>query len=124
MRQLGAGLRGSHRAVILNKFAQVCGLVIANDFPERWPSAFSELLRALSGGRGSVDIFLRVLLALDVDVVDQAQHRSPIDAAVAMRVVRGVRGGTAHTSQKDGMRSTCMPEVVSALRQIIQVGRP
>ena len=59
------------RSFIRNKVAQIISLAFVHDYPHRWPSFFSDLLQTLSPNHQSVDIYLRVLLAIDSDVVDR-----------------------------------------------------
>ena len=42
-----------------------------SDYPSRWPSFFDDLLQSLSFGTVAVDIYLRVLMSIDSEVVDR-----------------------------------------------------
>ena len=48
-------------------FALACTV----DYPQRWPTFFSDLLQTLHLGEVSVDIYLRILKAVDSEVVDR-----------------------------------------------------
>ncbi len=48
-------------------FALACTV----DYPQRWPTFFTDLLQSLGLGTVAVDIYLRVLRAIDSDVVDR-----------------------------------------------------
>ena len=41
------------------------------DYPRRWPSFFDDLLKLLPLGVAAVDMYLRVLLVIDSEVVDK-----------------------------------------------------
>ncbi|XP_050413849.2 exportin-T isoform X2 [Patella vulgata] len=56
---------------IRNKVAQVVSLVYVVDYPHRWPTFFSDILDTLRIGPMAVDMYLRILLAIDSEVVDR-----------------------------------------------------
>lgn len=41
------------------------------DYPQRWPTFFSDLIQTLNLGMKAVDLFLRILMAIDSEVVDR-----------------------------------------------------
>jgi exportin-T len=51
--------------------AQIVSLAMIVDYPHRWPSFFSDLLQTLALGSVAIDMYLRVLLAMDSEVVDR-----------------------------------------------------
>ena len=57
------------------------------EFPEQWPTFFTELVAMLGGGEGPVDMFCRVLVAIDEDVVSLDIPRSPegVRASMALK---------------------------------------
>ena len=59
------------RSFLRNKFAQITSLAFVQDFPHRWPTFFTDLIGMLSADPKAVDIYLRVLLAIDSEVVDR-----------------------------------------------------
>ena len=59
------------KTFILNKVAQLMALVFIVDFPGRWPSFFTDLLSTLQHGVPCTDLYLRVMLAIDSEVVDR-----------------------------------------------------
>lgn len=67
------------KSFILNKAAQAFMLVCLCDYPRRWPSLFNELTEALSLGTAVVDVYLRILLAVDSEVVDRDIAHMPSD---------------------------------------------
>lgn len=90
----GGGLSQEPKYV-RNKIGVVLALLIKREFPNRWPSAFDELLFVLqSGDAGSADVFLATLSALDEEVVS---IRTPESGRI-----------------KDAMRIDAVPKLVSA----------
>ncbi|XP_052084392.1 exportin-T-like isoform X2 [Mytilus californianus] len=65
------------RSFIRNKIAQIISLAFVHDYPHRWPSFFTDLLQTVSPNHHSIDIYLRVLLAIDSDVVDREIVHTP-----------------------------------------------
>ena len=59
------------RSFILNKMAQIISLAFVVDYPSRWPSFFDDMLQTLNRGHQAVGMYLRVLLAIDQEVVDR-----------------------------------------------------
>ncbi len=60
------------------------------EFPEQWPGFFTQLVALLGGGEGPVDMFCRVLVAIDEDVVSLDIPRSPegVRASMALKARR------------------------------------
>lgn len=44
-------------------------MLLQEQYPEQWPSFFSELTAAAGEGTGAVDMFCRILMALDDDII-------------------------------------------------------
>ena len=63
-------------AYVKNKIALVIGLLIQVDYPERWPSAFDDMLGSFTSSPVCVDLFLRVLTVLDEEVVQATVNSS------------------------------------------------
>ena len=63
------------------------GWAVQMEFPEQWPTFFTELVAMLGGGDGPVDMFCRVLVAIDEDVVSLDILRSPegVRASMALK---------------------------------------
>lgn len=51
------------------KLALVLSLCLKHDYPNIWPNAFTELLQFASTGVSSIDLMLRVLVAVDQEIV-------------------------------------------------------
>ena len=60
-----------------NKAAQLFSLAFVADFPARWPGFVRDLLSSLGAGDAAVDMYLRVLSAIDSEVVDREIAHSP-----------------------------------------------
>jgi hypothetical protein len=98
-------LRG--QGYLANKVAQVYALLMRHEYPDLWPHALTALLSHLQMGEDVIDMFLRVLRAVDAEIINVECHRSPRDAGVAMRV-------------KDAMRLQCMSDIAGAWYLILQ----
>ncbi|KAI7984844.1 Exportin-T [Camellia lanceoleosa] len=91
---------------IKNKLAQVLVTLIYFEYPLIWPSVFLDYLPHLSKGALVIDMFCRVLNALDDELISLDYNRSAQDLAVAGQV-------------KDAMRQQCVPQIVKASYGII-----
>jgi exportin-T len=98
-------LRG--QGYLANKLAQVYALLMRHEYPNLWPHALTALLSHLQMGEDVIDMFLRVLRAVDAEIINVECHGSASDAGVAMRV-------------KDGMRLQCMSDIAGAWYLILQ----
>lgn len=94
------------KAFLKNKAAQVFSLVFINDYPHRWPSFLSDLLQTLKYGPAAVDFYLRILLAIDSEVVDRENVQLLHELERNSRI-------------KDTMREQCVTELVDSWYQII-----
>ena len=65
------------KSFLKNKISQIISLAFVVDYPSRWSSFFSDLLQTLNMGSLAVNMFLRVLLAIDSDVVDRDIVHTP-----------------------------------------------
>ena len=81
--------------------------ILRVDYPSAWPDVFPILLGTLPNGPVSIDLFLRVLNALNDEVVVNEEGNG-YDSDVAARV-------------KDGMRERCLPQLVEAWLSILQL---
>ncbi len=94
------------KAFIRNKAAQIFALVFVCDYPKRWPNFFTDLLQTLSLGPRAIDLYLRVLLAIDSEVVDREILHSKEEA-------------DRNTLIKDHMRETCVEALVDSWYHIL-----
>ncbi|KAK9282212.1 hypothetical protein L1049_005125 [Liquidambar formosana] len=97
-------------AFIKNKLAQVLVTLIYFEYPLIWSSIFVDFLPHLSKGARVIDMFCRVLNALDDELISLDYPRSAEEVAVAARV-------------KDAMRQQCVPQIVRAWYDIVSMYR-
>jgi exportin-T len=67
-----------HATFMKTKIALVLTLLVKRDYPERWPSAFVDLQSLLSQGPPLIDVYLRVFVAINEEIVEfdaQVQQR-------------------------------------------------
>ena len=74
-------------------------LVCVADFPARWPTFFSDVTRLNSSSARMVDMFYRILKAVDSEVVDREIPHTPVEAE-------------RNTMIKDTMRETAIADLV------------
>ncbi|KAJ8301279.1 hypothetical protein KUTeg_020266 [Tegillarca granosa] len=94
------------KSFLKNKLTQITALTFVVDYPERWPSFFTDLLQSLSPNPNAVDIYLRVMLAIDGEVADREINHSD-------EVLR------RNTLIKDAMREQCIDQLTDSWYQIL-----
>ncbi|XP_075107327.1 exportin-T-like isoform X2 [Nicotiana tabacum] len=97
-------------AFIKNKLSQVMVTLVYFEYPMIWPSVFVDFLSNLSKGVVVIDMFCRVLNALDDEVISMDYPRSQEEVAVSGRI-------------KDAMRQQCISQVVRAWYDILLMYR-
>ncbi|XP_056163203.1 exportin-T isoform X2 [Syzygium oleosum] len=97
-------------AFIKNKLAQVIVTLIYFEYPLIWSSVFVDFLAHLSKGGVVIDMFCRVLNALDDELISLDYPRSNEEVAVAAQV-------------KDAMRQQCVPQIVRACYDVVSMYR-
>lgn len=95
-------------AFIKNKLSQVLVTLIYFEYPLIWSSVFVDFLPRLSKGAVVIDMFSRLLNALDDELVSMDYPRTAEEVAVAGRV-------------KDAMRNQCVPQIVRAWYDIVSM---
>ena len=70
-----------------NKVALLVVLVFVREYPVAWPSFAEDILGLLEQGDALVDLFLRITLALDDEVVARSMPRSEAEAATSTLLV-------------------------------------
>ncbi|XP_065673145.1 exportin-T isoform X2 [Hydra vulgaris] len=93
---------------ILNKTSHLLCLVFIQEYPNKWTSFFTELLELLEKGPLAVDLYLRVLLAVDEEVVARHIPHTPQELE-------------RNTTIKDYMRDHCINDLVESWYQILQL---
>ncbi|KAG8079756.1 hypothetical protein GUJ93_ZPchr0007g6191 [Zizania palustris] len=81
-----------------NKLAQLIALLIRLEYPHVYPSYFLDLVPPSPPQPGPTDMFARVLISLDDDLLSQEYPRNAEEASDAGRV-------------KDAMRAQCVPQI-------------
>ncbi|XP_058193799.1 exportin-T isoform X2 [Rhododendron vialii] len=97
-------------AYIKNKLAQVLVTLIYFEYPLIWPLVFVDYVPHLSKGAAVIDMFCRVLNALDDELISLDYPRSAEEMAAASRV-------------KDAMRQQCVSQIVRAWYDIVSMYR-
>lgn len=54
-----------------NKLAQLVSMVFVVDYPTAWPGFFTDMMQFAQVGHEAADIYLRILKAIDMEVVDR-----------------------------------------------------
>ncbi|XP_041348237.1 LOW QUALITY PROTEIN: exportin-T-like [Gigantopelta aegis] len=104
--QLEGSEVSSNKSFIRNKVAQIVSLAFIVDYPYRWSSFFSDVLSTLNLGPLAVDMYLRILLAIDEEVVDREIVHSPEESR-------------RNTLIKDAMRDNCVSQLADSWHQIM-----
>ncbi|XP_026091682.1 exportin-T-like isoform X1 [Carassius auratus] len=109
MKWLQAQLMNAHpeKPFIRNKVAQVLSLMFVTEYLTLWPKFFFDILNLVGLNPNGVDIYLRMLMAIDADVVDRDILHSPEEIR-------------RNTLIKDSMRGQCIPALVESWFQILQ----
>lgn len=94
------------KSFILNKAAQVIGLMFLVDYPVRWPTFFFDIQNTLSLGHQAVDFYLRVILSINSDIADREITRTQAEH-------------DRNTLIKDTMRELSVMELVESWYQIM-----
>ena len=78
----------SHPAGVCKKLAQVIVIIFKQDFPERWPSYFSDIMQALLSQNEKnelnptlVEMFLLIMIGIDEEVVSNEVIRTTAEMA-------------------------------------------
>ncbi|KAJ7963291.1 exportin-T [Quillaja saponaria] len=95
-------------AFIKNKLAQVLVTLIYFEYPLICSSVFVDFLPHLSKGAIVIDMFCRILNALDDELISLDYPRTPEEYSVAARV-------------KDAMRQQCVAQIVRAWYDIVSM---
>ncbi|KAI9905990.1 hypothetical protein PsorP6_014290 [Peronosclerospora sorghi] len=99
----GASL-ATNGAYLKTKVAVVLTRLITRDFPDRWPTAFTDLLALLPLGAALVELYFRILGTIHEEIVEVDVHRTSADeAARNMKVKDAMREGTCMRESMDAM---------------------
>uniref|UniRef100_A0A8C5WGZ8 Exportin-T n=1 Tax=Leptobrachium leishanense TaxID=445787 RepID=A0A8C5WGZ8_9ANUR len=95
------------KTFIRNKAAQVFALVFVTEYLTTWHKFFFDVLSVVGLNPRGVDLYLRILMAIDAEVVDRDIIHTPEEAR-------------RNTLLKDSMREQCVPNLVESWYQILQ----
>ncbi|PSC72015.1 exportin-T isoform X1 [Micractinium conductrix] len=84
-----------------NKVAQAIVALAGREYPDEWPSFFQDLLGTLGAGPPAVDLFCRILAAVDQDIISLELPRSAEEAKQSMHF-------------KDSMRERALGDIADA----------
>jgi hypothetical protein len=77
----------------MNNIANIITLCIKCDFPEKWSTAFEDLLSLGDLGWAGVDLAIRVIADLEIEVVMFSESRSPREIAHNTAIKDAMRSG-------------------------------
>ena len=77
---LGTQPSSGFPSFLRNKNAQTIVAIAAQEYPEEWPTFFQDLLSTLSSGPEAVDLFCRILVSVDDDIISLEVPRSATEA--------------------------------------------
>uniref|UniRef100_A0A8C6Y6N0 Exportin-T n=1 Tax=Naja naja TaxID=35670 RepID=A0A8C6Y6N0_NAJNA len=97
----------SEKTFIRNKAAQVFALLFVTEYLTKWPKFFFDILSVVGLNPRGVDLYLRILMAVDAELVDRD-------------VVHTSEEARRNTLLKDTMREQCIPSLVESWYQILQ----
>jgi exportin-T len=99
--QIQSGRKANEKNFLTKKAAQLFALVSLIDFPLRWPSFFKDLILTSQWSVGNADFYLKVLMAVDSEIVDR-------------EIPRSVEEATLSRDYKDAIRRECMHDLVES----------
>ncbi|PSN51529.1 Exportin-T [Blattella germanica] len=99
---------GRQEATFLrNKAAQVFALVFVRDYPVHWPDFFGDLIKTLTFGPRSADIYIRILKAIDSEIADRD-------------ITRTAQEAERNSTIKNAMRGSCVEKLVESWFHILK----
>lgn len=93
--------KANEKNFLTKKAAQLFALVSLVDFPNRWQTFFNDLMATCQWSVGNTDFYLKVLMAIDSEIVDREIPRTPDEANLI-------------TFYKDSIRKHCVNELVES----------
>ncbi|XP_007893474.1 exportin-T isoform X1 [Callorhinchus milii] len=101
---------GPEKTFIRNKAAQVFAILFITEYLTKWPKFFFDILSVVGLNPRGVDLYLRVLMAIDAEVVDRdIVHTAEVNVE-----------SRRNTLIKDTMREQCIPDLVESWYHILQ----
>lgn len=99
--QMQTQRRANEKNFLTRKAAQLFALVSLIDFPTKWPTFFNDLMSTCKWSSGNSDFYLKVLLAIDCEIVDREIPRTPEENNLI-------------TFYKDSIRQHCVNDLVES----------
>jgi exportin-T len=99
--QLQMNRKANEKNFLTKKVAQLFAIVSLIDFPNRWPSFFIDLVATAQWSIGNADFYLKVLEAIDSEIVDRELPRTNEEQLII-------------TFYKDSIRERCVNELVES----------
>jgi exportin-T len=99
--------KANEKNFLTKKAAQLFALVSLIDFPARWPTFFTDLMLTSQWSVGNADFYLKVLAAIDAEIVDREIPRT-VDEANLIK------------DYKDAMRLKCVNELVESWQLLLK----
>ncbi|XP_062522258.1 exportin-T-like [Corticium candelabrum] len=96
------------KGVIIRKVAQLFALLLLTDYPQQWPTFFADLFHRLHLGVACIEVYLRILLAIDDEITERDVLHTPEEMARNVLI-------------RDTMRQQCVPQLVDSLLQILEM---
>ena len=103
---LGTQPSSGFPSFLRNKNAQTIVAIAAQEYPEEWPTFFQDLLSTLSSGPEAVDLFCRILVSVDDDIISLEVPRSATEAKQSMHF-------------KDSMRERALSDIATTWAQLV-----
>ncbi|XP_066912669.1 exportin-T-like [Clytia hemisphaerica] len=100
--------QSAQKTFIRNKSAQLFCLIFVQEYPQKWNSFFNEMLSLVGAGPLGIDAYLRVLVAIDEEVVARQINHTDIEFQ-------------RNTAIKDRMRDHCVTDLVESWFQILNL---
>jgi exportin-T len=99
--QMQTTRKANEKNFLTKKAAQLFAIVSLIDFPTRWPTFFNDLMVTSLWSIGNADFYLKVLLAIDSEIVDR-------------EIPRTVEESNLITFYKDSIRERCVTDLVES----------
>lgn len=99
--------KANEKNFLTKKAAQLFALVSLIDFPTRWATFFTDIIHTSQWSVGNADFYLKVLMAIDAEIVDREIPRSLEEANIIK-------------DYKDAMRISCVNELVESWQHILK----
>jgi exportin-T len=100
--------RAVQEPMIKNVLCLVLTLLVQQDFPERWPSFFTDFASLLSQSPEILDVYFRMLSTIQQEIVEFDRSQTSEEAAKHNIFI------------KDTIREKCFPSILNTIQQVMQ----